>query len=117
VLALFAHDRDVAQRRFILPFATLPECKFIRTISSRNEILEGGHPLFNVIADATGGCQLCVVIVELYQEQRTIGRIGFRGLKHANLAIPNVHKRNYFRFAFRNAQELDVGSRNAQLAE
>jgi hypothetical protein len=41
-----------------------PGAKFIRSVSARKEIFERGHSLFNVVADETVDCRLCVVIEE-----------------------------------------------------
>ena len=52
-------DRGVDGR---IACSTGPGVILIRTFSSRNEVFEHGHPLFNIVADATVDGRLCVVI-------------------------------------------------------
>ncbi len=66
-----------------------------------------------------GGCRLPIV----RRDRRVLSRIAdhrrYRLSKPqaCEFGIPDLRKRNYSRFVFRNAQELDVGSRNSQFAE
>jgi len=78
--------------------------------SSRNEIPVRRRSLLDAAAATNSDPRLCVVIEQFYREQRSRIGVDLRTLKHTNLVISDTREWNYFLSAFRNAQQLDIGS-------